>query len=67
MGQRGEKPYPGTFPWCIGYIREYHATRVRKQPKRFSEAGSVMFWVSLPGLLGDTGPNHCDRGTPLTN
>ena len=58
---------PYRSDWRVHHppIREYHATRVRNQPKRFSEAGSVMFWVSLPGLPGDTGPNHCDRGIPL--
>ena len=25
-----------------------------------------MFWVSLPGLPGDTGPNYYDRGKQLT-
>ena len=34
--------------------------------KRFSEAAGSVFWVSLPALPGDTGPNYCDRGKQLT-
>ena len=68
LGQRGEKPYPVQRHIPVVY-RLYKGvpTRVRNQPKRFSEARSVKFWVSLPDLPGDTGPSHCDRGTPLTN
>ena len=51
----------GTSPYCIGYIN------LGEEPsKRFSEAAGSVFWVSLPGLPGDTGPNYCDRGTQLT-
>ena len=54
LGQRGEKPYPVQRHIPVVY-RPYKGvpTRVRNQPKRFSEATGLVFWVSIP-----TGPTR---------
>ena len=68
LGQRGQKPYSLQRHIPVLY-RLYKGVLINlgEEPsKRLSEAAGSVFWVSLPALPGDTGPNYCDRRKQLT-
>ena len=68
LGQRGQKPYPVQrhIPVLYRLFKGVLINLGEEPSKRFSEAAGSVFWVSLPGLPGDTGSNYCERGTQLT-
>ena len=68
LGQRRQKPYSvQRHIYVLHRLYKGVLLNLGEEPsKRFSEAAGSVFWVSLPGLPGDTGSNYCDRGTQLT-